>query len=396
MENTGIEKVRLSVIDVEEERVNTMMFVIGLIASVGGGIAVMGFLEGTAIDLSVSLIMAVFILFRIMEKNITGFRSYAKYAYLTIPFWANCVLVITNDGKYAGATQAYFMFLMVSVAYYEVKMVLWCGKVTIVSTIAAFLVRPSAMLQLAEPGVWGYILSVYIMAIVLAVMIAKRMRYMLEKTRQMKAYEDELVYLEQLEKKDKKQSEFIHNITHYFIAIGELAREENCENIVKLVEELNGNLRKSERIIYSKYKVLNAILAEKVNEAKEHNIKLEVYVEPLINLDGIKDGDLVSMMGNLLDNALEAAMQCDEEKRKIYLWIYMENEGRVCVTKIVNYYAKPLVHNKSGFLSTKKDKEMHGIGLKSVEHTAQKYKGYLQCLVEEEKFSSILILPDIK
>ena len=100
-----------------------------------------------------------------------------------------------------------------------------------------------------------------------------------------------------------------------------MAREENCENIVKLVEELNGNLRKSERIIYSKYKVLNAILAEKVNEAKEHNIKLEVYVEPLINLDGIKDGDLVSMMGNLLDNALEAAMQCEEGKRKIYLWI---------------------------------------------------------------------------
>lgn len=390
------EKIRRNVIDVEEERVNTMMFVIGIIASVGGCIAVMGFLGGTAIDWCVNLIGVIFIFFRILEKKTEWFKPYAKYAYLSITFWANCVLVITDDGKYAGATQAYFMFLMVSIAYYEVKMVCWCAGVTILSTIAAFIVRPSALLQLAEPGVWGYILSVYIMAVVLAAMIAKRMRYMLEKTRQMKAYENELVYLEQLEKKDRKQSEFIHNISHYFIAIGELARNENCGNIVSLVEELSGKLRKSERIIYSRYKVLNAILAEKVEEAKEHNIEIEVYVEPMIILDGIKDGDMVSMVGNLLDNALEAAIQCEQEKRKIYLWIYMENEGRICVIKILNYFVEPLISGKSGFVTTKKDKEMHGIGLKSVQHTAKKYKGYLQCLVEKEKFSSILMLPVIK
>lgn len=387
------EKIKLNVIEMQEEHVNTMIFVIGILVSIGGGIAVLGFLGGTAIDLSVMLIVAVFSIFRLLEKNVPAFKKYAKYAYFTAPFWANCVLVISNDGKFAGVTQAFFTVLMVSVAYCEIKMVIWCAGVTIVSTIGAFFVRPSAMLSLAKPGVWGYVLSVYIMAVVLAVMIAKRMRYMLEKTRQMKAYEDELIYLDQLEKKDQKQSEFIHNISHYFIAIGELAREENCGSIVNLVEELNGKLRKSERIIYSRYKVLNGILAEKVQEAKEHNVKLEVYVEPVIKLDGISDGDLVSMLGNLLDNALEAAAQCEAEKRKIYLWIYMENDGRVCVIKLLNYFAKAPVSGKSGFVSTKKEKELHGIGLKSVEKTAKKYKGYLQCLVEEEKFSSLLILP---
>ena len=287
----------------------------------------------------------------------------------------------------------YFMFLMISIAYYEVKMVLWYAGVTVFSTIAAFIVQPSALLQIDKPGVWGYILHIYILATFFAVMITKRMRYMLEKTRQMKSYEDELVYLEQLEKKDQNQSEFIHNISHYFVAIGELAREENCGSIVNLVEELNGKLRKSERIIYSKYKVLNAILAEKVMVAKEEKIELQVYVEPVIKLDGITDGDLVSMLGNLLDNALEAAMQCEAEKRKIYLWIYMENEGKICVIKLLNYFSTQPVSGKFGFISTKKNKELHGIGLKSVEKTAKKYKGYLQNLVEGEKFSSILILP---
>ena len=84
MKNTGKEKIRLNLIEVEEERVNTMMFALGMLVSGGGGIAVMGFLGGTAIDLSIILILVVFILFRVMEKYIPGFIKYAKYAYLTI------------------------------------------------------------------------------------------------------------------------------------------------------------------------------------------------------------------------------------------------------------------------------------------------------------------------
>ena len=71
----------------------------------------------------------------------------------------------------------------------------------------------------------------------------------------------------------------------------------------------------------------------------------------------------------------------------------MEKEGRVCVVKIVNYYAYPRVRKNTGFISTKKNRELHGIGIKSVKSTAKKYNGYLQCMLEEEKFSSVLILP---
>ena len=51
------------------------------------------------------------------------------------------------------------------------------------------------------------------------------------------------------------------NINHYFNAIGEMARTENCENIVSMVEELNGMLLQNERIIYTNHKVLNAIVS---------------------------------------------------------------------------------------------------------------------------------------
>lgn len=199
--------------------------------------------------------------------------------------------------------------------------------------------------------------------------------------------------MEQLEKKEEQYREFVHNINHYFNAIGEMARTENCENIVSMVEELNGKLLQNERIIYTNHKVLNAILSEKASEAEEKQISYEAYVEPGVHLHNVESGDLVSMLGNLLDNALKAAGKCEGTKRKVSVGIYMEKDGKVCVVKIANYFAQPPVRHKADFVSTKKEKGIHGIGIKSVRKTAEKYGGYLQCLFGDDVFSAILILP---
>lgn len=391
--STKRDKRKFNIWELGEETINTIVFITGVIASVGACLFVIFFLDGSIRD-AISLIAAVvYIIIRILEKKTDWFKKYAKYAYMTVPFWTTIILVVSNDGKFAAVSQGYLMFLALSTAYHEVKVVFFCAAVTVISSIGAFVLFPQAMLKLDEPIVWVYISSIYIMSTLLSAFIAKRMELMVEQTRRMKAYEDELVYLKQLEKKDEKQSEFIHNINHYFIAIGELARVEHCDQIVNLVEELNGKLLQNQRIIYTNHKVLNAILSEKVNEATEQEINFETYVEPGVRLNGVTDGDLVAMLCNLFDNAIEATEQCEGEKRKISLWIYMEKEGKVCVTKLVNHFVQPVVRQKSGFISTKKNREMHGIGIRSVENTAKKYGGHLQCLIEEDRFTSILILP---
>lgn len=302
-------------------------------------------------------------------------------------------MIFTNDGKYAAVSQVYFIFLTVSIAYCDVKMTLYCATVTIISTVGGLIFFPEAMLKVDEFSIWIYILVTFVIATILASVIAKHMWRLIEKTRTIKAYEDELVYLEQLQKKDEKYSEYIHNISHYFIAIGELARTENCGQIIELIQELNGKVLKNESIIYTSHKVLNAILSEKSNEAAGQQTEFAVYLEPVLRLDNITDGDLICMVGNLLDNALEATEKCEGEKRKIVLQIFMEKEGRVCVIKLVNYFAISPVMKKSAFISTKKNRERHGIWIKSVEKTAKKYGGVLQCLIEEDRFEAILILP---
>lgn len=387
------EKLKLNILNLEEETANTIIFVAWMIMSVAAFTVVCGFLNPTPRDWISLVLIAAGIVIRILEKNISGFKKYAKYAYMTITFWCTVVVVVSNDGKYAAATQVYFMFLTISIVYYDVKMVIGNAIVTIVSNVGALILFPEAMLKLDNLTIWFFIFLMYLIATVLSAVVANHMRHMLENVRQMKVYEDELLYWEQLEKKEKKHSEFIHNINHYFMAIGELARVEHCNQILKLVEELNGTLLHNERIIYTVHKVLNAILSKKASEALEKQIEVDVYVEPILKLDGIADVDLVAMFGNLLDNSIEAAEQCEGEKRKISVRIYMEKEGKVCVVKIVNYFSSPRIRNKSGFISTKKNWKTHGIGIRSIESTAKKYKGYLQCVMEEDCFSAILILP---
>lgn len=382
-----------SILSIEEERVNFIAFIFCMLASVGAFIVVVGFLDGSYRDGIVLVLTIIGLLIRILEKRTRWFKKYAKYAYMTGTFWVTCVLVISNDGKFAAATQADFMWLMLSMAYYEVSVVLFCSAVTIISTAGAIILFPEAMLKLDNLTIWFYIFTIYLLTTILAAIIAKRMRNMIEQTRKLKTYEDELSYLEQLEEKEEKHGEFIHNINHYFVAIGELAREEHCDQIVNLMKELNLNLVQNERTIYTSHRVLNAVLSEKAREALESEIDFDAYVEPGIRLGKTADSDLVAMLGNLLDNALEAVKGCAGDKRKIVLRIYMEKEGRMCVVKLVNYFAEKPKRHKSGFVSSKREKGLHGIGIKSVENTVKRYDGYLECLIDEERFTAILVLP---
>lgn len=378
--------------NIGEDRLNFLMFLAGMIISIEALIVVVGVLHGSSRDYSVLLVTGTCILIRTLELKIKRFERYVKYAYMIVPFMATCAIIICNDGQYAAVTQFYFTWLLLSVAYCNAKVVIVCSAVTIISTLGGLLLFPEAMLKLDNYTIWFFIFTLYVVTSFLAVFIAKRMRGLIEKAHLIKTYDDELAYLKQLEKKDEKHSEFIHNINHYFNVIGELAGEQHCEQIVNLIREMNVNIIQNERIIYTKHRVANAILSETIAGAKERGVDFDVYIEPGVQFGQTADGDLVAMLGNLLDNAVESAEKCAEGNRSVNLRIYMEKDGKVCVIKIANHFTQKPIPHKSGFKSLKKGKGLHGYGIKSVENIAEKYNGYLQCLVEDQLFTAILIL----
>lgn len=201
----------------------------------------------------------------------------------------------------------------------------------------------------------------------------------------------ELQYYSQMKDLDARNQEFIHNISHHLKAIGELARENESGSILSVLHGLQVELEKNVSEVYCKNSVINAVLAEKKASAQKEGVELDIYVEPGIMMGGVTDIDIITMLGNLLDNALHAAST--SENKEVTVRIYTQNRGGIQVIKIQNHYKGKVLQTGNGFRSTKKASGIHGIGIKSVQKTVKKYKGDLECFVDGQLFTVVLLLP---
>jgi sensor histidine kinase YesM len=105
--------------------------------------------------------------------------------------------------------------------------------------------------------------------------------------------------------------------------------------------------------------------------------------------------DIYSVLGNIIDNAVEyLSAIADKEKRVISLMI--RREGDMDMIQIENFLAERPREEQGMPLTTKKDKENHGYGLKSVRHILKKYEGIMRISMENRMFSLTIALPQKK
>lgn len=190
---------------------------------------------------------------------------------------------------------------------------------------------------------------------------------------------------------NENYNEIIHNTSHYLKVIGQLAYERRNDEICKVVDKLNGKLNREEICEYSNHKMLNIILSEYSIKAKNAGVGFDVYVEPGCILNHVQDVDFITMIGNLLDNAILAASKREKDSYVI-VRIFMQKDGKLCVIKVVNDFAEELKEVRGKLISTKKEAGVHGIGLSSVSKIARQYNGYLEHYIIDGKFNAVIVL----
>ena len=105
-----------------------------------------------------------------------------------------------------------------------------------------------------------------------------------------------------------------------------------------------------------------------------------------------KSSDLCIVLGNLLDNAIEATEKLEDEEEK-QIFIKLIYQKKRLLIEIRNPYRGSLKKGRSGdYLSGKNDQENHGIGLKSVRKVVEKYDGTLDIHTENQQFQITIIL----
>ena len=183
---------------------------------------------------------------------------------------------------------------------------------------------------------------------------------------------------------------FIHDVHSYFNSFRTLAQNGENTKIVEIIDELKGKLQEETKFaIYSGNPVFNAILSERVTKAKDLGVELSLFVEKNLNLDFINDADMISMFGNLLDNALEGAAKCKPESRKVDVKLFM-GTNYFLILHIENSYSVKTKRDGERLITTKQDSRHHGLGIGIVKGLAEKYGGTLNLVQNDEIFATTL------
>lgn len=196
-------------------------------------------------------------------------------------------------------------------------------------------------------------------------------------------------YYDRMEKVNVEQSNYMHDLKFLLKTIGNLAVHDQNKEIETVIQEMKIRIGEMEDEFYTKNKVLNTILCEKKREAMDYQIDYTAYVEPGAPLSFIQDIDIIIIMGNIIDNAIEASKKV--ESGYLDIKIFGTQKGHFLMIRVENKFNGIVKKQGDSFRTTKENENKHGIGLKNVKDCIKKYDGILQIDTENNVFTVSII-----
>ncbi len=204
-------------------------------------------------------------------------------------------------------------------------------------------------------------------------------------------YRYELDMVEQLDRKRREQYE-IQKDTIDAVNI-------KCHDLKKMIssvlgkrnilsadelEKLEGQISIYDAIVKTGNDALDLILTEKSLYCEKNKIKLTIMAEGG-DLSFMSDADIYSLFGNILDNAVEAVMKVEPERRAVTLSI--KTVGNMIVVHEQNYFAGKIKFVNGTPATSKNDTSQHGYGILSIRRIVEKYDGGLDISAEGEIYT---------
>ena len=253
-----------------------------------------------------------------------------------------------------------------------------------VVTIAAF-AQGHVLGELGNRGK-TVVLGFGILGIICVVMIIVVMAYMWQKKNQLemiqeltqRCYDYQKNYYEGIIRKDEELRRFRHDIRKHMGAIAVLCEEGNTEKVQNYIRELQGDF-------------------EELTVCRTGNATADYFINQMIeemracgNLDYMVTGrfptelrltesDLCILLGNAMDNAKEALLKCERERK-------LSVEIKSYKDKLYLTIANTTSDSELDLTTSKQDKENHGYGIKNMERVTEKYGGKIEYTLDNGMF----------
>ena len=180
-----------------------------------------------------------------------------------------------------------------------------------------------------------------------------------------------------------------HDIKNNIACIGELVVNNNSDEAHKICVELLDKMQAIYTPINTENPTLNAVLNVELEKAKNNNIdfKIEINDEMLAFRNNT---DIISIIGNLCDNAIEYLSNVSEDIRQMELDISRHNNYSIIACK--NIITSSVLDGNPDLNTDKTDAVNHGKGLSIIKDIVKKYNGNINCREVQNYFTVTLIL----
>lgn len=178
-----------------------------------------------------------------------------------------------------------------------------------------------------------------------------------------------------------------HDLKNHLTVVGGYLEAGDTETCLEYLGKLTKTVDSMGDLIRSGNGVLDYLINSKLSSRKDVRVIVDGSVASFNHIDPV---DLSCMVGNVLDNALEAVELLPPEERRIELHFGEYNGFSSILCK--NTVKGKVLEGGRLKKSTKKDPDAHGLGHKIVESTAQKYDGWVDFFEEEGVFGVQILL----
>lgn len=197
-------------------------------------------------------------------------------------------------------------------------------------------------------------------------------------------YNNQVRYYENMNKANEDLRKFRHDYENMKIGLFTYLENEDYKGAYAYLQQGDELVRQGSCVYNTGHAIANALLSDKAGQVADENIKIEFH--GIIPCDALTPIDLCIVLGNTLDNAIEACRRMpSDETKEIHISVKTKKNFMFVTITNPTYEQVRIINNR--VTTTKKDKSSHGIGLYSVERVVKKYGGDLNLTYEDDLFT---------
>lgn len=179
-----------------------------------------------------------------------------------------------------------------------------------------------------------------------------------------------------------------HDLKHQ---IAVLRSEEDPKKREEFLNRMENEIKQYEAQNKTGNKVLDTVLTTKSLYCTKHGITFTCVADGTL-LEFMDVMDICSIFGNALDNAIECELKIPEKEKRL-IHVTVSKQKNFLILRFENYYEEELKYKEGSLVTTKKEKEYHGYGLKSIRYTVNKYEGAVTIDAKDNWFELKILIP---